>query len=92
MTTSHHFDTEPVSDTEQTPLRRCLHRRMIAGVAAGVANYLGVDLTLVRIGFVALTVFGALGIPMYLACWLLIPEEGSDRSVAEELIDQFELR
>lgn len=65
---------------------------MFGGVAAGLAEYLGVDVMLVRVGFVVLTLLGALGIPLYLACWLLIPEEGSDRSVAEELIDQFGLR
>ena len=29
-----------------------------------------------------LTFVGGAGIPIYLACWLLIPEEGSDESIA----------
>ena len=49
---------------------------MLAGVAAGIARYLGVDVTLVRIVFAVLAVVGGAGVPIYLAGWLLIPEEG----------------
>ncbi len=66
-----------------------LHRggrgRMLAGVAVGLADYLDVDPTMVRIGFVALALLGGLAVPLYLAGWLLIPDEDSDVSVAEEL-------
>jgi phage shock protein PspC (stress-responsive transcriptional regulator) len=50
---------------------------MLAGVAAGIARYLGVDVTVVRIVFAVLAVVGGAGVPLYLAGWLLIPEEGS---------------
>ena len=67
-----------------------LHRggrgRMLAGVAAGLADYFDVDPTIVRIGFVALAFLGGLAVPLYLAGWLLIPDEDSDVSVAEELL------
>ncbi len=69
-----------------------LHRvgrgRMLAGVAAGLADYFDVDPTMVRIGFVALAFLGGLAVPLYLAGWLLIPDEESDVSVAEELLAQ----
>jgi phage shock protein PspC (stress-responsive transcriptional regulator) len=81
------------------PIRRPVHGRMLAGVAAGIAQYFGIDVTLVRVvfavlavvGFTGLAYFGGLplylgGIPLYLACWLLIPEEGSDRSIAAALL------
>ena len=58
----------------------------MAGVAAGVADYFDVDPTIVRIGFVALAFVGGLAVPLYLAGWLLIPDEDSDVSVAEELL------
>jgi phage shock protein PspC (stress-responsive transcriptional regulator) len=61
-------------------LRRPVQGRMLAGVAAGLARYLGVDVTIVRIAFVVLTVAGGAGIPLYLAGLLLIPGEGSDQS------------
>jgi phage shock protein PspC (stress-responsive transcriptional regulator) len=65
-------------------LVRSRHDRMIGGVAAGMARYLGVDLSIIRIGFVVLAIVGGLGIPLYLACWLLIPDEYSAQSIAAE--------
>jgi phage shock protein PspC (stress-responsive transcriptional regulator) len=59
---------------------------MLAGVASGLADYFDVDPMLVRIGFVVLTLVGGLAVPLYLAGWILIPEEGADLSVAEELL------
>ena len=59
---------------------------MLGGVALGVADYFDVDPTLVRIGFVVLAFLGGLAVPLYLAGWLLIPDEDSDTSVAEELL------
>ena len=59
---------------------------MVAGVAAGLADYFDIDPTLVRVGFAALALLGGLAVPLYLAGWLLIPEEDADRSVAEELL------
>jgi phage shock protein PspC (stress-responsive transcriptional regulator) len=72
---------------ETVPLHRATNGRMVAGVAAGLATYLGVDVTIVRIGFAVATILGGgLGIPAYLICLLLIPEEGSDHSLATSFI------
>jgi len=60
--------------------------RMLAGVAAGLADWFDVDPTLVRVAFVAMALLGGVAVPIYLAAWLLIPEEGADVSVAEELL------
>jgi phage shock protein PspC (stress-responsive transcriptional regulator) len=68
-------------------LRRSTDDRMLAGVAGGLARYLDVDATLVRIAFAVLTVVGGAGVPLYLACWLLIPEDGADQSVAASFLD-----
>jgi phage shock protein PspC (stress-responsive transcriptional regulator) len=59
---------------------------MLAGVASGLANYLEVDVTLVRIGIVALSFLGGAGVPLYVAAWLLIPEEGSEVAIAGEIL------
>jgi phage shock protein C len=69
------------------PLHRATSGRMVAGVAAGLADYLNVDVTIVRIGFVVASFLGGgLGIAAYLAGLLLIPEEGASESVATSLI------
>lgn len=50
--------------------------KMIAGVCAGVADYFGVDVTLVRLVTVLGTVFGVgTFLVAYIVAWLLLPEE-----------------
>jgi phage shock protein PspC (stress-responsive transcriptional regulator) len=77
---------------ERPALRRPFEDRMLAGVAAGLARYFGVDATIVRIAFVVLTVVGGAGIPLYLAGLLLIPDEGSDQSIAGSIIESLQSR
>ena len=69
-------------------LRRCPHHRMLGGVAAGTAAYLGVDVAPVRIAFLLLALVGGVAVPLYLAAWLLIPDEDSETSIAEDLFAQ----
>jgi len=77
---------------EHSALRRPFQDRMLAGVAAGIGRYLGVDPTIIRIAFVVLTIAGGAGIPLYLAGLLLIPDEGSDQSIASSVIESFQSR
>jgi phage shock protein C len=51
--------------------------RVIAGVAGGLAATFNIDPLFVRLGFVALAFFNGLGILVYLALWLLTPNEDS---------------
>ncbi|HUC56220.1 MAG TPA: PspC domain-containing protein [Streptosporangiaceae bacterium] len=73
-------------------LYRPVSGRMIAGVAAGIAQYLGVDVTIVRVALALLTVIGGAGIPVYVAGWLLMPDEESDQSIASELLSSLQSR
>src|SRR5437763_5375412 len=77
---------------ERPALRRPFEGRVLTGVAEGLARYFGVDTTLVRIGFVVLTVIGGAGVPLYLAGLLLIPDEGSNQSIAASIIESFQNR
>lgn len=61
---------------------------MIAGVCAGVAAYFGVDPTLVRLAFVVASVFGGVGILLYLGAWVVIPEERDGTSIAESFVNK----
>ena len=73
-------------------LRRPVQDSVVAGVAAGLARYLGVDVMVIRIAFVILTVFGGAGIPLYLAGLLLIPDEDNEVSIAGSLIESLRSR
>jgi phage shock protein PspC (stress-responsive transcriptional regulator) len=72
------------------PLCRPRQDRMLAGVAAGFARYLGVDVLLVRVALVVLCFVGGVGLPLYLASWLLIPDEGAEQSIATEFTDSMQ--
>ena len=78
--------------SRRTAPRRPVQDSVVAGVAAGLARYLGVDVMIIRLAFVVLTIAGAAGIPQYLAGLLLIPEEGSDRSIASSLVESLRSR
>ena len=56
-------------------LGRVCAGRSTAGVCAGLANYLGVDATVVRLIFVLLALFAAGGVLLYLILWLIMPME-----------------
>ena len=65
-------------------LRRSVDDRMLAGVAGGIARYLGADVTLVRVIIAALALFTGAGVALYIAAWLLIPEDGQDQPAAPQ--------
>jgi len=52
-----------------------LSDKKLAGVCGGFAKYFGLDPTLVRIGYVALVLFGGTGILLYIICALVMPKE-----------------
>jgi len=59
--------------------------RMIAGVCAGLADYLGSDVTLIRVIVVAIALItGGAAILAYLVAWAIIPEESQKTPVAED--------
>jgi phage shock protein PspC (stress-responsive transcriptional regulator) len=73
-------------------LRRSSQGRILGGVGAGVADYLGTDVTATRVGLAAVAVLGHVAIPVYAAGWALIPEEGKSRSRASEFLDSMAVR
>jgi phage shock protein C len=61
---------------ETTRLSRSTSDRMLAGVCAGIAEHFGWDPTLVRVGFVFLSVLSAAfpGLLVYIIMWIVMPE------------------
>ncbi|MFC4761545.1 PspC domain-containing protein [Dyella koreensis] len=55
-------------------LCRSSSQRMLAGVCGGIAEYYGWDPTIVRVGWIILTLLGGSGILLYLILWLVMPE------------------
>jgi phage shock protein PspC (stress-responsive transcriptional regulator) len=59
-------------------IRRSRVDRRVAGIAGGLVRHLDIDPVILRVAFVVLTFFGGVGLLLYAALWLLLPEEGSD--------------
>jgi phage shock protein PspC (stress-responsive transcriptional regulator) len=78
----------PGAGPQSRPLFRPHEGRILTGTAAGIAAHLGVDPTIIRVLFAVLAVMGGAGVPLYVAAWLLIPEEGTDRPIAADPIDR----
>ena len=56
-------------------LTRSTTDRRIAGVCGGVAKYLNIDPTVVRIPFLIALIFGTFGFWAYLIIWIAAPED-----------------
>ena len=52
--------------------------RMISGVCAGIAEYFGIDPTLVRLAWVVFSLLGGSGVLGYIIAAIVIPEYPMD--------------
>lgn len=71
---------------ESKKLVRSQEDRVIAGVCAGLAHHLEVDLVLVRLVFIALAFVNGLGVLAYLILWLVVPDESQRELEGEEVV------
>jgi class 3 adenylate cyclase/phage shock protein PspC (stress-responsive transcriptional regulator) len=62
-------------DSHPRRLFRSRSNRVIAGVAGGLGRYFNIDPIIFRILLVALALFGGVGVLLYLAAWLFVPQE-----------------
>jgi phage shock protein PspC (stress-responsive transcriptional regulator)/predicted membrane protein len=78
--------------TSETPtasikeLHRSKDDRILAGVAGGLGRYFDISPAFFRIGFAILTLVGGAGILLYVAAWLVIPNDGESDSVVSEAL------
>jgi phage shock protein C len=71
---------------ERARLTRDIQNKKIAGVCAGFAKYLDVDVVLVRVIWLAVAICtGGVGFLVYIAAWIIMPKETSGPVPAPEL-------
>ena len=64
-------------------MRRTSDDHMVAGVCAGIARHLNIDPVVVRIVIACLAFAGGAGVIVYIAAWLLIPEDGEEQGILD---------
>jgi phage shock protein C len=61
------------------PLRLDKQNKKIAGVCAGFARYLGVDVVLMRVLWLGIALCTGVGFLVYLAAWIVVPNDYGDQ-------------
>lgn len=67
-------------------LERSRTDKIFAGVSGGLGRYFDLTPAVFRLGFVVLTLLGGAGFLVYIAAALVIPKEGEERSIAEDIL------
>lgn len=70
-------EENPSTHRRPDKLRRSRTDRSIAGVCGGLAEYFGIDSSLLRLITLLLIIFGGLSIWIYVILWIVIPEAPS---------------
>lgn len=81
---------EEPQNQESSQMRKNLTRSssniVVAGVAAGLAEYLNIDPVIIRIAFVLITIWGGSGLLLYIILWIIMPEEKKTYKSSEEMV------
>ena len=59
-------------------LNRSDENKMLAGVCGGIAEYFGVDPTLIRLAWVVFSLLGGSGLLAYILAAIIIPRDDSN--------------
>ena len=74
-------------NVESRKLYRSRSDRMIGGVAGGLADYLNMDPTVVRLLFVLFALAGGPGLLVYIVMLIVVPEEPLTGAASESVVE-----
>jgi len=72
-------------------LYRSRKDQIIGGVCGGIAEYFGIDSTLVRLAFVLFALIEGAGIIAYIIAWIIVPERPQNSNKSEEEVYDVEI-
>ena len=64
--------------------------KKVAGVCGGIGEYFGIDPTIVRLGFVALSLLAGGGLAVYIIAAIIMPEREARHTAAENTVNTCE--
>ena len=68
-------------------LRRSSDGKLLGGVAEGLSKRIGIDVTIIRVGFVLFGLASGTGVAAYLLAWLFLPVEGEKGNIAQKALE-----
>jgi phage shock protein C len=77
-----------MSNVTSKTLERKRDGRMLAGVCVGLGEYFGLDANLVRLALAIASIFGGLGVLVYVIAWAVVPEQGEKDSILEQVVNK----
>ena len=83
--------TNPRTDPTQG-LHRSRDDRVLAGVAGGLGRHLGINAWWVRLAFLILAFFGGFGLLVYVAAWLVIPDDGYQSPIVSQWLGRIDMK
>ena len=66
------------------PLERDMFRNKMGGVCAGLANYLNMDVTMVRLGFILCVIFTGVPLVLYFIAWVVMPRNDQRAAIGTQ--------
>ena len=64
-------------------LYRSVSDKKLAGVCGGIAEYFGLDATLIRVGWALVSLFAGAGVLAYIVCALIIPQKPENPNIVD---------
>lgn len=77
----------PKDNIENKKLYRSKSDRFISGVCGGIANYFNIDSNLIRVLFVIISFTGGVGIILYIAALIILPENPNEEDIPDKSIN-----
>jgi len=62
--------------------------KMIGGVCGGLAQYFSIDVTIIRVLFALIVIYGGSGLILYIILWIVVPTESQIKVASQEVIKE----
>ena len=85
-------DTTRTRTDRSTRLERSREDRVLAGVSGGLGIHLGINPWWFRFAFLILTFFGGFGLLVYIAAWLVIPDQGYEDPIISQWLGRLDTK